>query len=478
MPLQSSPSPSFLERVLWKSVPLWLVVAIVLFFLVGTVSFGWFVQRSVSMDDDRPLAQAALAIASFPKQSKAVFKEIIRTLSGKPDYGTIRAYPPEQSWSEFQPIKSRLEGVGEGLIVRRGPGEPARGWRVIAGAIQIHGSLQTAAVLLSPELEIVHYWPLIEDGEIGVKFAHPLRKMPHGLAVLSDGSVIYAFDNGDSLHKKDICGRTIWALPGKYHHSVTVDDTESTVWTHRDDRSRSRDRAKRMHLMQVATADGKILKDITAADIIAANPDIDILELRRLHTPDLQGNPRVELGQWMHDPIHLNDIDPLPRRLADRFPMFSPGDLLISARELNLLFVMDPGSLAIKWWVIGATIRQHDGDWNDDGWISAFNNRMAHGYSTITRINPATQQRATAVDGRGMDLYSRHRGSHTPLPNGGWLISSTQQGRILEIAPDGRLALDFYSRPTGNNPAFTMLSTSFFLPEDAVEPGALQCGEN
>ncbi|WP_119304843.1 arylsulfotransferase family protein [Dongia deserti] len=474
MALHSDSSPSVLERILAVRVPLWLVAAIVIFFALATVSFGWLVMRSAN--DERPLAKAALAVASFPTETKAVFKEIARILSGKPDHGPVMAYPPEQSWSEFQPVKSRLEGVGEGLLMRRGPATPARGWRVIAGAMQIHGSLQTAAVLLSPELEIVHYWPLIEDAEIGAHYSRPLRKMPHGLAVLSDGSVIYNFDGGASLHRKDICGRTLWAVPGDYHHSITSDDTETTVWTHRDDETG--DRAQKMHLMQVATADGRIVKDISVPDIIAANPDIDILELRRLHTPDKTGNTRERPGRWMSDPIHLNDIDPLPRSLADRYPMFSPGDLLISARELNLLFVMDPESLAIKWWKVGATIRQHDSDWNTDGRLSAFNNRMSRGYSTITKIDPATLARSVAVDGRGMDLYSRHRGSHQPLPNGGWLISSTQQGRILEVSPDGKVALDFYSRLTGDTPLYSMLSTSVFLPEDAVDPGALKCGVN
>jgi hypothetical protein len=234
-----------------------------------------------------------------------------------------------------------------------------------------------------------------------------------------------------------------------------------------------------MKIAQVAIADGKIVKEISVAAIIAANPDIDILELRRLHTPDRPGgNSGGRRGPWMHDPIHLNDADPLPQNLADRFPMFAPGDLLISARELNLLFVMDPATLAIKWWQMGATIRQHDPDWNVDGQISTFNNRMSREYSTITRIDPATLARTVVVDGRSMDFYSRHRGSHQPLPNGGWLIASTQQGRIIEVSPDGNVALDFYNRLTEDGPGYTTLSSSVFLPVEDVKPGAFQCGED
>ncbi|HEX6118229.1 MAG TPA: hypothetical protein VFZ03_02185, partial [Dongiaceae bacterium] len=214
MALQSSPSPTLPERLLWKSVPLWLVLAIVLFLLFATVSFGWFVMRTTERKDERPLAQAAVAVASFPSTAKAVFKEVARILSGKPNIERIAARPPDQSWSEFQPVKSMIEGAGEGLIMRRGPGALARGWRVLVGAFKTGGSVQHAALMLSPDLTIVHSWPLLDDGLEGGD-TDPASRLPHGFSVLTDGSVIYTFEGGKSLHRKDRCGRTIWVVAGR-----------------------------------------------------------------------------------------------------------------------------------------------------------------------------------------------------------------------------------------------------------------------
>jgi hypothetical protein len=328
--------------------------------------------------------------------------------------------------------------------------------------------------MLSPDLTIVHHWPLLEDG-VEDEEADPTRKLTHGFSVLTDGSVIYAFEAGKSLHRKDWCGRTIWAAAGKYHHNVTVDDMETTVWTLRHDHGG--DHAQSEKIVQLAVADGKIVREISLADIIAANPDIDILELRRDHEEDVRENARGLPGPWLTDPFHLNDVDPLPRNLAGAFPQFAAGDLLVSARNLNLLFVMDPDTLAVKWWRAGATIRQHDPDWMADGRISVYDNRMTRGYSEIVEIDPATLAKTVKVDGRDLDFYSRARGKVEAIPAGGWLIASPGQGRVVELAPDGTIALEFYDVLDEKARAFGVISQAVFLPEGSIDIGAFQCRE-
>jgi Arylsulfotransferase (ASST) len=339
----------------------------------------------------------------------------------------------------FCPVASGLKNKVDGLIVQRGAGSPVRSWRIIVGAFKVDGTVHNAALMLSPDLRIVHYWPLLEDGLEGGQMdadpEPPLRKLPHGFSVLRDGPVIYAFDNGSSLHRKDRCGHTIWAAAGRYHHSVTPDDTGTTVWALRHDSDG--DQAQREKIVQIAVEDGKIIREISAADIISANPNIDILKLRRKHGDHTDKNPRGLPGRWVKDPFHLNDVDPLPGNLAGAFAQFSAGDLLISDRDLNLLFVIDPGTLAIKWWRMGATIRQHDPDWMADGRLSVFNNRMARGYSEIVEIDPATLVTTVIADGRDLDFYSRVRGKSEPISTGGFLIASAQQGRVIECRRTG-----------------------------------------
>ena len=168
-------------------------------------------------------------------------------------------------------------------------------------------------------------------------------------------------------------------------------------------------------------------------DIIAANPEIDILELRRLHANGEDTNERNTKGEWLEDSFHLNDVEPLPIALAGAFPQFTPGDLLVSARELNLLFVIDQETLRVKWWRVGDTQRQHDPDWEPNGKISVLNNRMSRDYSEIVDIDPRTYQRTVRLDGRDFDFYTRIRGEQQRLPDGHLVVTSTRQGRAFEI---------------------------------------------
>jgi hypothetical protein len=461
------------DRVLGKSVPVWFVAAIILFFCIAIVLFGSYVKTSIERGDESPMAQAALAVASLPPTTGRVFREIGRMLRDEVDYTNVAASPSEDRWSEFSPAVSKLESGPEGLIVRRGSGSPARGWRVIVGTFKVDQTIQHAAVLLSPELEIVHSWPLTEDAATIER--PPWLVLPHGFTMLKDGSVIYAFDRGTTLSRKDWCGRTIWTVQGKFSHAVAPDDTGATVWT---TISAGIDDPEQNRIIQIAVDNGRIVRDFSLADVISANPDIDVLELRRLHANLFTTNAKGRPGRWTFDPFHLNDVEPLPRSLANSFPMFSPGDLLISAREINLVFVLDPSTLAIKWWVIGATIRQHDPDWAANGKVSVFNNRMARDYSEIVDIDPATSAKTVVVDGRKIDFYSRTRGKHEVFPMGGRMITSSKQGRAIELSADGQIALEYYIMLREEGPIFGLISETLFLPEEAIDLGAFQCGKS
>ncbi len=452
--------PSFLER----PVPLWLVLFIVLLGGLFTLAFGWAVLQSARGNEKTGMiGDGAVIVANFPSTVKAVFTQIISDLTGAEEDVGFRT-PREFGIAGFKPIATASGIEIEGLMMRADATQVTHGWRILAGALTIDGVVDNAAVLLSPELEVVKTWHLTETAVGGQKPRAKARRFVHGIAYLPDGSLIFTFDGAISLQRIGPCGQHIWATGGNFNHSVTLDNSGTAVWT-----------LIEQDLAKVSVDNGKILRLISMEDIIAANPEIDILELRRLHANGEDTNERNTKGEWLEDSFHLNDVEPLPIALAGAFPQFTPGDLLVSARELNLLFVIDQETLRVKWWRVGDTQRQHDPDWEPNGKISVLNNRMSRDYSEIVDIDPRTYERTVRLDGRDFDFYTRIRGEQQRLPDGHLVVTSTRQGRAFEIDSNGHVVLDILNVKPGSDTISYMLSDLIWLPPDAIGPAEATC---
>ena len=53
----------------------------------------------------------------------------------------------------------------------------------------------------------------------------------------------------------------------------------------------------------------EVVRRISVDEIIAANPTIDILQIRQNDDNWGNGNPRNRSEAWANDPMHLNDIE-------------------------------------------------------------------------------------------------------------------------------------------------------------------------
>ncbi len=190
----------------------------------------------------------------------------------------------------------------------------------------------------------------------------------------------------------------------------------------------------------------------------------------------------------LDDVMHLNDAEVLSAGMADAFPMFEAGDILLSSRHFNQLWVLDRKTKTIKWWLMGPTIGQHDPDFQADGTITVFDNRPggdateANGFkghrggSRIITVNPADKSHRVlyASDERNT-FYTPYRGKHQVLPNGNILITETDAGRAFEVTPEGEVVWSFINGWDETRVGWVMKATKY--PESYGDFAKKACPE-
>jgi hypothetical protein len=146
-----------------------------------------------------------------------------------------------------------------------------------------------------------------------------------------------------------------------------------------------------------------------------------------------------------HDPTHANSIQELPPNphfeKGDR--RFRPGNILVSARNLECIFIIDRYSGKIVWQYEDGLDYQHEALMIPKGEVGAgqitlFNN----GYNDYRRYRRSW---VVAIDPQGGDwlwefstdgFFSSVAGTAQPLPNGSFLVGSSEGGRLFEVTLD------------------------------------------
>jgi hypothetical protein len=125
---------------------------------------------------------------------------------------------------------------------------------------------------------------------------------------------------------------------------------------------------------------------------------------------------------------------------------FRPGNLLVSARNLNRVFVIDRATGEVAWeWTEGLDL-QHEALMNGPGLpgpgrIQIFNNRArsfsGDRQSELIEVDP--RDGSVAWRYRSPGFFSPTGGVGQPLPNGNVLVTSTRGRRVFETTRAGEL---------------------------------------
>lgn len=296
------------------------------------------------------------------------------------------------------------------------------------------------------EIDWFKMWPDPEH----VPLAKRPRERPgmdiHGATLSPNGDLTFNFSDY-GLMQVDFCGRVKWRSPHMTHHAVFQDE-DGHFWTLDVMRREAADPRRPnirppfrdVSVLEVG-ADGRVLRRFNVFDLLQAN--------------DLQGflyqtSTDDESTAVYGDSAHVNDVEVFPRRLTPG--LFKPGDVMVSVRNANLIFVFDPATLKIKASVAGRFVRQHDPDFIDGWTISIFDNNNVGGSakarsSRIIEYSFKTGDTHVVFQGEpDRPFFTSVMGNHQRLPNQNILAVESLGGRALEVNPAGQIVWEYYNR--------------------------------
>lgn len=352
-----------------------------------------------------------------------------------------------ENWRHYLGVRSRFALPSErteGGVVVSDPALAFPGYTLVS-AYRPSSHDGFNSYLLGMDGKIVHEW------NADIERIWPNLKDEPGF--VWDGSLdihgAHLFDNGDIVvdigalgtARLDRCSNVQWAIRRPTHHQVeALPDggilTPSTI--HRTERLPEQiyaDVGPSGYFM-----DDTILRLDTDGKPVEEHSVIDML-MRSGWASALVAGPGAGKVFSEDDPLHVNDVERLPAEIAPAFPMFAAGDLLISVRHLNTIFVADPVSWRIKWLMTGPFVGQHDPDFLPNGHLLLYDNRLSGetpklGNSRLVEIDPLTKTVVWTFEGEGETAFYAHsRGEQQMLPNGDILYVDPYRGRVLEIAP-------------------------------------------
>ncbi len=255
-----------------------------------------------------------------------------------------------------------------------------------------------------------------------------------------DGGLLFT---GGPLRKIDACSNLIFQnAHDQFHHSLEK-DADDNIWvpSYMFPQSLPVEKVGRAYIYQDGYRDDAIVKLSSNGEILFEKSVSQIfidngLEYLLFSHGDMR---------FTHDPIHLNDIQPVD--FDGRF--WKKGDVFLSLRHQSMVLLYRPSSNKIIWNGTGPFFHQHDVDILNDHSISIFNNKskdfssgnIVDGHNEVIVYNFETNKYSSYLNESLIknDVRTKTSGRSEILKNGDLFIEESNYGRTLYFNSDGSL---------------------------------------
>ena len=333
--------------------------------------------------------------------------------------------------------------------------DPERAWQGLNLVVSGHGP---EAILMDMQGNALHTWRRgYHEAVPGHKKKYP-RDFYRRAWLYPNGDLLAIF-KGHVLAKLDVESNVLWTFKGNPHHDLEVlDDGRIAILT------------RKAHVLPRIHPTDPVLEDFVS--ILGPRGK----ELQRVSVLECFENS--ELKDFLDgmevdgDLLHTNTIEVLDGRHASKHPAFAAGNVLVSCLKTDTIAVLDLDEEKAVWARRDGWKAQHQPTFLPDGSMLVFDNQgdpSGNGTTRVIELDPATGEVAWTYAGLENDpLETRSCGSNQRLPNGNTLITESDNGRALEVTPEGETVWEYVNphRAGENGRLVATLFEVVRLPED------------
>ncbi len=172
------------------------------------------------------------------------------------------------------------------------------------------------------------------------------------------------------------------------------------------------------------------------------------------------------------DIFHTNSLEILDGSAAHKNPAFAKGNLLVTMRSLDAVFIVNSKAEQVVWGFSADFEKPHDAQVLPNGNLLLFDNlggSPKRGSSRMLEYRLPGMDLAWTYEGTPWDrFFSEGSGMAQRLPNQNTLITETDTGRAFEVTPEGEIVWQFIN-PHRTGPDNTYVASLFALDRIARE---------
>lgn len=334
----------------------------------------------------------------------------------------------------------RLETLGYAASTRSGPAvhgvtihdEP----RACPGLNLVTSSHAPVAVLMDSRGVVVHRWQLPYAEVSGhEELPHQRPVSWRRVRMLANGDLV-ALYNGRAVVKVDARSNLLWANVNGAHHDLDIHPNGDVYVL-----------TLRPQVVDWVHSEVPVMEDyitILSSKDGSERRRISVLESLRGTELDGAWHEAWSERRIKGDILHINAVEILDGRIADRLQAFAEGNVLTSFRSLHAIAVVDLRSEKTVWTHRGDFRRQHDPTVLENGNLLLFDNGDSTRGSRVLEIEPASGEVAWSYGGtEASSFWTSTGGVCQRLVNGNTLITESNNGRAFEVTRDGTIVWEF-----------------------------------